>query len=859
MHFRFLLYLIPYTLYLIPYTLCLIPYTLCLIPYTSSAQQTKISGRIYDSDTREPLPFVNIKYKGGKPFTTTDVDGNFSLTTSTPTDSIFISYIGYKTKKVVVKKHTSQVLSIPIEPDQMTLSEVVILPGENPAHRILRKVIAHKDNNNREKLSAYEYEVYNKIEFDMNNIPPEWKEKKVLKPLRFVFDYVDSTSITEKPYLPLLLSESISDFFYRTSPRFKKEVIKASKVSGIQDKSVSQFMGEMYQNVNIYDNNILVFGKQFPSPISDNALSYYKYYLIDSVFVGNSRCYHLQFKPRRKQEFAFSGNLWVADTTFAVKRLEMTIPSDVNLNFVKALNVIQEYTHVSTDTTAPAGNWMLSRDRLVVDFKIDDNRKKPRRVGFYGRKTTSYKNFIINKPRTEDFYNRMDNIVVQDGAENKDDTFWTTARHDTLSGNEKQIYNMVDSIKTMPFYRTWYNWIYIFVTGYKQIGQLEFGPYYKIYSNNLVEGNRFRAGFRTSDAFSRWVEFSGYGAYGIKDERYKYNVAFKSFITKKPRQIISLDYKDDMEILGQSPNAFTSDNILSTAFRRTPLGNLTSVQQAKVSYEWEPFQGFNTKLFLVNRVMTPKGTQRYDYYLPDSSIASRNNIISSEVRTLIRFAYDEKYIEYTFARTNTGTRYPVLSLYYSYGAKGIFSSDYGCHKLTFNINDRFRTMPLLGYTDYIIEVGKIFGKVPYPLLELHGGNETVIYDPYAFNMMNYYEFGSDQYLTVQMAHHFDGFFLNHIPLMRKLRWREVVTGKALIGDVTKQNKNVLLFPSTLSTLNKKPYYEVSAGIENIFKIFRIDALWRLSYIDNDYEDAYKANGGNRIPKFGIMWSMQVTF
>lgn len=842
-------------LYFLPIAYCL------LVTGSVFSQETKIIGKVYDAITREPLPFVNIKYRGGKPFTTTDVDGNFLLNTSSPTDSLLVSYIGYRTKSVAVKKGATQNLNIYLDTDQLTLGEFVVLPGENPAHRILRFVIKHKDDNDKEKLSSYEYEVYNKIEFDMNNIPPEWKEKKMLRPIKFVFDYIDSTSVTEKPYLPLLLSESISDFFYRTGPKFKKEIIKASKVSGMQDKSVSQFMGEMYQNVNIYDNNILVFGKQFPSPISDNALNYYKFYLIDSVFVGSNRCYHLQFKPRRKQEFAFSGNMWIADTTFAVKRLEMTIPSDVNLNFVKALNVVQEYSHVPADSTGKSYNWMLSRDRLVVDFKIDDNRKKSRQAGFYGRKTTSYKNFVINKPRSEDFFNRVDNLLVQDSANAKSEQYWETARHDTLSGNEKQIYSMVDSIKQMPIYKAWYQWIYIFVTGYKEVGWFELGPYYKTYSFNQVEGHRFRAGFRTSDKFSRWVELSGYGAYGLKDQTYKYSLGFKSFITKKPRQIVYLDYKDDLEILGQSANAFTSDNILATAFRRTPLNNMTSVQQSRIGYEWEPFPGFNTKWFMVNRVMTPRGVQSYDYVSNTnaSDTFSLNNIISSEATALLRFAYDEKYIEYTFTRTNTGTKYPVLSLFYAYGGKNILRSDYEYHKLTFNVSDRFRTMPLLGYTDYVVEAGKIFGKVPFPLLSLHGGNETVIYDPYAYNMMNYYEFGSDQYLTVQVFHHFDGFFLNHIPLMRKLKWREVITGKALIGSVSKDNENVLIFPATLSKLNKGPYYEVSAGIENIFKIFRIDALWRLSYIDKAYETAYKAKGGNRIPKFGILWSMQVTF
>lgn len=832
---------------------------LLVLPLQMLSQDTKVSGKVYDALTREPLPFVNIKFKGGKPHTTTDVDGNFLLVTSTPTDSLEFSYIGYRTKKIPVKKNTAQVLNIYLETDQLTLGEVVILPGENPAHRILRQVIANKDKNDKEKLQSYEYEVYNKIEFDMNNIPPEWKDRKMFKPIKFVFDYIDSTSVTEKPYLPLLLSEAISDFYYRTGPRLKREVIKASKVSGIQDKSVSQFMGEMYQNVNIYDNNILVFGKQFPSPISDFAINYYRFYLIDSVFIGDTRCYHLQFKPRRKQEFAFSGNMWIADTVFAVKRLEMSIPEDVNLNFVRALNVIQEYAPVSVDTSGHEA-WMLSRDRLVADFKIEDNKKRPKRAGFYGRKTTSYKNIVVNKPRSEEFFSRTENVVVLDSADQKDSKFWESARHDTLANNERQIYDMVDSIKSMPIYRTWYNWIYIFVTGYKQVGPLELGPYYKVWSYNDVEGHRFRAGFRTSDKFSKKIEFSGLGAYGTKDQSFKYMAGVKGFITSKPRQLYYLDYKDDLEILGQSSNAFTSDNVIATAFRRTPLNNMTRVQQARVSYEWEPFQGLNSKLFLINRVMTPKGIQSYDYIGPNADTMSLNNIISSEVKAQLRFAYDEKYIEYTFSRTSTGTKSPVVTLLYTYGAKDILLSDYEYHKLAININDRFRTMPLLGYTDYIIEAGKVFGKVPYPLLELHGGNETVIYDPYAFNMMNYYEFGSDQYLTVQVFHHFDGFFLNHMPLMRKLKWREVVTAKALIGNISKDNQNVLIMPGTLSSLKNKPYYEVSAGIENIFKVFRIDALWRLSYTDKAYKEAYaKKSGGKKVPEFGVMWSLQVTF
>ncbi len=810
---------------------------------------------VYDAQTREPLPFVNMKYKGINIFTTTDIDGKFSLSTADPTDTLLISYIGYKTKKIKIQKNTVISKNIGLEPDQVALNEVVILPGENPAHRILRKVIEHKYENNIEKLSAYEYEVYNKVEIDLNNIPKAYKEKRTLRPVKFIFDYIDSASVTEKPYLPVFISETMSDFYYNKSPRNRKEKIKASKVSGLQDASISQFLGQMYQNVNIYTNTLLVFQKRFESPISNSGLLYYKYYLIDSVFVDNTWCYQLQFKPRRKEELTFVGNMWIADTTFAVKRLEMSMSGDANINFINTFNVVQEYNKV--DST-----WMLSKDRLVVDFKFQKDR-----MGFYGRKNTSYKNIKINQPHEEKFFADAENIELDQDAVTKSDSYWEKARHDTLSKNEKQIYKMVDTIKSLPIYRTWYDWIYLFTVGYKPIGYFEFGPYYKTYSSNAVEGNRFRLGGRTSDKFSKWYEFNGYTAYGLKDERFKYGVGVRSFITKKPRQIVSLNYKDDLEVLGQSTNAFSHDNALATAFRRRPLSTLTALQQVQTSYEWEPFQGFNNKIFLTNKVMSPRGDQVFEYFAPNGSgsLLPQNNIISSEVSAIIRFAYHEKYVNGTFSRINMGTRYPVFQFQYTEGLKGVFGSGYNYRKMSLNVNDRIRLVPILGYTDYIVEGGKIFGTVPFPLLELHGGNETVIYDPLAYNMMNYFEFGSDQYLTIQVFHHFDGFFLNHIPLMRKLKWREVVTGKYIVGSISSKNSDSntntehLIFPTTLTSLNRGPYYEASVGVENIFKIFRIDALWRLSYTDKSYVDYYNSKGGSKVPIFGIRWSMQVTF
>lgn len=799
--------------------------------HAQTQAQTKVSGKIFDAVTREPLPFVNVIFKSTGTGATTDIEGNYTMTTSAQADSIVVSYVGYNKVTRAIKNNVTQEVNIGLT-QGIELITVEVRPGENPAHRILRKIIAHKDQNDREKLDAYEYELYNKVEFDLNNISEDFKNNRLLKPFSFIFDNIDSSNAKEKPYLPLFMTEALSDFYYRKNPKTRNEIIKASKVAGVQNASVSQFMGDMYQNVNIYDNTILVFGKDFISPISDNALLYYKFYLIDSTVIDGHKCYQLQFKPRRKQELAFTGNLWAADTTFGIVQIEMAIASDANINFINTTNVVQQYTYIDSV-------WMMQKERLVIDFNpypIDT--KKKNMMGIYGRKTASYSNFKINQPKEDKFYSLTENLKVADDAFKKPEDYWKTHRLDTLTKNEKQIYHMVDTLQTLPIYHTWVDVLQIFVTGYKVKGNFEYGPYYNLVSYNEIEGTRLRFGGRTSNQFSRWYELNGYVAYGLRDEKFKYSLGMRAFITKKPRVMVGMFYKNDNEILGQSQNGFTTDNILASVFRISPLRNLTNTKEVNGWIDRQWFTGFNTKLSVVNRQMFPLANFHYEYQKTSTSTAFLDKINTTEIRLLTRLAYNEKYVEGEFSRVALGvTKYPVVQAQYTLGLKDFFGGNYNYQKLTVNWDHRVRVAPI-GYFDYVLEYGKVWGQVPYPLLELHGGNETYIYDLYAYNSMNYYEFVSDEYASVNLLHHFDGLFLNRIPLMRKLKWREVVGGKALIGRVNDKNRQLLIFPDHLYDLHKGPYMEVSAGIENIFKVFRVDGVWRLSYLDHPKAQAF---------------------
>lgn len=818
---------------------CYLFYSLLLFLFAVNgfAQSYTISGKVFDSESKEPLPFVPVIIKGTSIGATTDFDGNYSITTDVQGDSVIASYVGYQKIARAVKRGQSQSVNLPMVLQGVNLLEVVVKAGENPAHRIIRNVIANKKYNNKRRLDAYQYETYNKVEFDLNRIPKEMRERKLFKPIKFVFDNVDSINSGEKPSLPIFITESLSDFYFRSNPNLKKEVIKASKITGIENTSIASVMGDMYQNINIYDNNILVFNKEFASPISDNGFFYYKYYLEDSLFIGSNWCYQIRFKAKRPQELCFSGNMWIADSTWAVKRLEMSIPKDANINFINAANIIQEFSRI--DST-----WMLNKDRLIIDFSVNQ-----KQVGVYGRKTTSYTDFVINQPKDTKFYEFGDKIIVEDSASLHTDEFWDKNRHDSLSLREKRIYHMIDTIKTLPIYKTWVDIFTIFVSGYKVVNNFEIGPYFNLISYNRVEGPRVRFGGRTSSKFSRWYELEGYVAYGFKDEKFKYSVGFKTFISKKPhRQLVGMTYKSDYEILGQSQNGFSQDNIFASLLRISPLTNLTRVDQTFVWYEREWAEGLSSKITLIGRTITPLILNSYKYYKPDGSIHTKENIRNTEVRVNVRFAHKEKFISGDFTRISLGTRWPVFQVNYSKSLQNAFRGEYNYHKVAFNLSDRVRLSSLLGYTDYMAEVGKIYGAVPYPLMELHGGNETYVYDYMAYNMMKYYEFASDKYASVGVFHHFEGLLFNKIPLIRKLKWREVVTCKALWGSVNDRNRNTLIFPTTLHALGNEPYVEMSAGIENIFKIFRVDALWRTTY-----------KRPKAIDNFGVKFGFQLTF
>lgn len=806
--------------------------------FSFTQELTKIMGTVTDSASGEPVPFANIIIQGTSIGATSGFDGYFSIETRKQvTDTLVISFIGYKTEKLKIQQGIFHELDIRLAAAGFTLKEVEIIPGENPAEVILRNIIAHKEKNNRKKFNSYQYEVYSKVQLDLNNITEKLKDRKILKPFQFIFDYVDTSTVNGKAYLPVFLSESLSDIYFQDSPRVRKERIKASRISGLENESISQFLGDMYQDVNIYENYIMLFEKNFVSPVANFGLTFYKYYLVDSSFIDNKWCYQIMFKPRRKQELTFNGEFWVNDSSWAIKKVNIRIVEDANINFINDITVKQDYELIEDQY------WMLVRDYFIVDFNVIENTKKT--VGLYGHKTATFRDFVFDNPPPDEFSESpLDVYVVEDSYE-KDMDYWEEARHEKLSQKEKDIYEMVDSIKRVPIFQTWVDVFYMLTNGYLVWGPVEVGPLYKSISFNPEEGLRLRIGGRTSNQFSTKVMFNGHVAYGTKDNKWKHGTGVVYMFSKIPRRSFGASWVYDLEQLGQSQNAFSEDNLFASAFRRSPPDKLSLVNEYKLNYEHEWFSGFSNTINLIHRDINPPGKGDFIIYEYDQAV-EKNSITTAELRLDTRFAYNEKFVMGEFERISLGTVYPVLGVQYGLGIPGMMGGEYRYHKLQLSIRQWFN-VSAFGWSKYIIEGGKIWGALPYPLLKLHPGNETFIFDEYAYNLMNYYEFVSDEYISLYYTHHFDGFFLNRIPLMRKLKFREVAFVQGVIGTLSEKNRNYSKIPENTFTL-EKPYIEAGVGIENILKIFRIDAIWRLSHLHNP-----------DITKFAIFFSFHFSF
>ena len=819
------------------YKYILLLFILIFGSYHSFAQLTKIKGFVVDNATDEPIPFANVFFKNTTTGVSAGFDGEFTFELEAPNNTLVASSLGYNENSLEIREGVFQTIEFRLDPNEISLNEVEIFAEVDPALIIFNKIIEHKEKNNPEEFEFIEYRLYNKMEIDANNVNKKFQKSRFMKKFQVAFQYIDTSTINGKAYLPVFISEAVSKLYKRASPKATKEIIIASQISGFDNESLGQYMGGLYQEVNIYNNYISIFEKNFVSPISDNGLNNYKYILLDTVVINNKNTFHMMFKPIRKQELSFVGELWVHDSTYAIIRTDMKMVGDANINFINDISLSLEYDFVNNS------KWVLSKDKITLDLNIiEDSKISP---GFFATRTSHYSNFIFNQEPHDSIFSMNTNTMVLEAVNKKTKEFWEKNRDVPLSKNEKGVYAMVDSVKNIPLFNTYIDAIYLFTVGYLTWGKFELGPVFKSASYNTTEGMRFRIGGRTNKHFSTKLRLHGYVAYGLGDEQIKGAGGMYYILKKDPYRKIGIDFKYDLEQVGQRNVSFSDDNFLSSLLRRSPNDKQSLVEGYKIFYDHEWYTGFSTALTFDQRKMYPAGDLIFQIW-DGKKFADRPAIKTSEVSLKFRYAYQEKYIAGPFERMSLGTKYPIFEVNMTYGIPGLFESDEEYFRLIAQTKHWFN-IGSMGWSKYVIEAGKIWGTIPYPLLEVAPGNQTLVGEQYAYNLMNYYEFINDEYVSVFYTHHFDGLLFNHIPLLRKLKLREVIHAKGIIGNISEDNKAYSIFPSYSYSLNR-PYYEVGVGIENILKIGRIDFVWRL----NHHEHA-------KTQRFGVFISLQFAF
>lgn len=791
---------------------------------TTIAQTITISGQVFEKDNKTPVTLANVIIKNTFAGTVTDDEGKFEIQTSAANDTLLVGFIGYKTDTVLLTDEEHQYYRLILQSEDFDLNEVVIKPREDPAKVLMKKVIAHKKENDQQNIVAYKTRGYTKIELDFGNLSePQNDTTRKMGPFEILRDHIDSTSDVTN-FLPFFFTETVSDFYYRKNPKTRKEVIVASRTSGINNASATQILGNYYEQFDIYDNYWFLLSKNFVTPTTDAWNFFYHVDLVDSAMIENDWCYKVRFTPRQQQENVFNGYMWIADSSYAVKEVYMQLDSSVNINYYKRAVFYMEFDHFRDSV------WVMSRDNLIVEFMPTKNS-----ASVIGRKTTVYTDYNFDHNIFEEVAQYKDDIVYNDTVINNDEQFWATVRPDSLSQNETGVYDLVDSLKHIKSFMTLVDVYNTLMYGYWNLGYVRIGPFANMVSSNDVEGFRLRIGGKTGDLISKRFSIGGYGAYGFKDNEFKYGGEFNIVLSKKPYQQFKFNYDNDLDISNNDNVTFGEDNLLSGFYRRrdTPQKIVDRVRfQGYYQKDW--IWGLSNSLTLSSVHLDPM----FDIYYFNNNDSLVSSIDNSELKIGLRFAYREKFLFDNYRRYSLGTKYPKLEMYYRTGLKNFAGGHFNYNAFEIDIWDFF-TLGSIGGTSYTIKAGKIFGTLPTLLLETPPGNETYFMNHNTFNLMNEYEFVNDTYAELFLTHSFYGFFLNKIPYVNKLKLREIATFKMAYGTMTEANreanaylKNTEPFYIGNGGTGNKPYMEAGVGIENIFKLIRVDAIWRLTYRNN---------------------------
>lgn len=814
------------------------------------SQDLLIRGVITDSITGETLPSVSLVLKGTTIGTSSDLDGKFSISTSSKVRRLKVSYLGYAEKEIVLIPGETGNLSISMAPVSISLSEVVIRPGkkkytkkDNPAVIFVKNAIERRGKNNPRNHEFYRYDQYEKIMFAINDYKPKQKKDGNPGKFNFLVDFVDTLEIG-KTILPVSEREKLLSVYYRKDPKSEKRVVKATKADGVDEllspEGMQEFLNEAFQEVNIFQNDINLFMYRFVSPLSTMGPGFYKYYLLDTLEVAGQKCVDLAFTPFTPESFGFTGHLYITlDSTFFVQRIKLSVPKKINMNFAAGMSIEQTFMR------APDGTRILTRDDINVDLKATEKSR-----GLYAQRLNIYTNHSFEAPEDMSVFDERASVIIPSEAYKRPDEYWIENRPPG-AGEPKQnsVNKLMSRLRSVPVFNITEKVVTVLVNGYLATStdpaknKFEFGPMTTFISGNAVEGARFRVGGTTTTAFNKRLFLNGYTAYGTKDRKVKYTGAVEySFIEKKnyptdfPVHSLRFEYMYDVNQLGQHYLYMNKDNIF-VSLKRQQDTRATYLRKAQLTYRREYYNGLAYGAVLQNLKEYSTRYAAFDRIGPDRKITPLKNYRMTELELKLRYAPNEKFYQTRDNRRPISSDVPVFSLNHTMAFKNVLGSSYDYQKTEFGIRKRF-WFSAFGYTDMLGKVGKVWSKVPYPLLILPNANLSYMIQAESYTNMNAMEFINDEYASWDLSYHMNGLILNRIPLVKKLKWREVLTFRGMFGRLTDKNnpylnkrkEGLFLFPEGSYVMDKSvPYMEIGVGIENIFKFIRIDYTWRLTY------------------------------
>jgi hypothetical protein len=810
-------------------------------------QKTKIviKGKIIDATTNEPIPFANILLVGKQQGATSNIDGEFSLSSNDNITQILVSYVGYKQEYLDIKAGRPQFLEIKLFPESKKIEEVKIKffrrkykNKDNLAVELIQNVIDNKSKNRFTDLSYLQYEKYEKSEFGVSNVDEKFKKRWLLRKFQFIFKNLDTTKISGQEVLPVYLKESVSDYYYRKNPENDKTIRKGNKKVSfdgiVDDEGISDYIDYLNQDIDIYNNDITLVTRKFLGPLASASPMFYKFYIADTLEVDGQNCIKVFFSPRNKTDLLFQGYLFItADSAYAVKKVDMSVNSNINLNWVRNIKVKQEYSKFGNND-----KYLLSSCSTTMEFGIT----KKKGIGVFGHHSISYRKYKINEPFNDSIFSVNTWKTAADSIQ-LSETEMEALRHNPLTTIESGIYTAMDSVKKVPMFKHIVGVVNVVSSGYGDLGYFEIGPITTFYSYNPVEGSRLRFGGRTTDLLSKKINFDTYIAYGFTDKKIKYFGALTYSLSSRscfefPLKTVKVSYQNETKIPGQELQFVQEDNFLLSV-KRGINDKILYNKSLQIEHVNEFRNHFSYTLGYEYTRQAAGGNLFFntvDYLAHTNS----HTLHISELSLTLRYAPYEAFYNGKKYRRPIFNKYPVFQLQYTLGNKQI-GNDFNYHRLNFRVFKRVY-FSVLGYSNVTAEACKIFGQVPFPLLFIHRANQTYSFQLDSYNLMNFLEFASDQYVSVFIDHDFNGFFFNKIPLIKKLKLREVASFKILYGGISESNRDynsgLYKFPVNADgvpltySLEKKPYVEVSLGVANIFKIFRLDLVKRLTYMDN---------------------------